>query len=227
MAELIRIDGPDGPLGGELITAADARDIVVIVPGSGPTDRDGNSAGMGWRPDTYKLLAEGLKAAGISSLRIDKRGFYGSAAAISDPADVTIGGYAEDTRKWVERASKLAPRVWIAGHSEGGLVALVAAQAPPQNLCGLILMATPGRPTGRLLVEQFRSGPANAMLMPEVEAVVADLEAGRKRDPASLTPALQPFFSSGLQRYMIDLFSYDPVAVAKRWRGQALILQEE
>lgn len=225
MAELIQIDGPNGPLRGELITATDARDILVIIPGSGPTDRDGNSVQMGLRSDTYKLLAGDLKAAGISSLRIDKRGISGSAAAISDPNDVTIGAYAADARKWVERASELAPCVWIAGHSEGGLVALVAAQTAPKGLCGLILLTASGRPIGQLLIEQLRSNPANAPLMPEVEAVVADLEAGRSRDPASLTPLLQPLFSSGLQRYMIDLFSYDPVIIAKNWHGPTLIVQ--
>ena len=104
-------------------------------------------------------------------------------------------------------------------------MALVAAQTAPESLCGLILMATSGRPTGQLLIEQFRSNPANAPLMPEIEAIVADLEAGHGRDPASLPPVLQPLFSDGLQRYMIDLFSYDPVIIAKSWQGRTLIVQ--
>lgn len=225
MAKSIQIKGPDGPLSGELVVAKNARDIVVIIPGSGPIDRNGNSARLGLNSDTYKLLAEDLNAAGVSSLRIDKRGFYGSAAAISDPNDVTIGAYAEDVAKWVDRASAVAPRVWLAGHSEGGLVALVAAQTSPKGIDGLILMATSGRPTGQLLIEQFRSNPANAHLMPDIESVVADLQAGHSRQPASLPSVLQPFFSDGLQRYMIDLFSYDPTATAKGWRGPALIVQ--
>ncbi len=225
MAELIQIDGPHGPLSGELVTATGAQDIVVIIPGSGPIDRDGNSSQMGLQSDTYKLIADDLQSVGVSSLRIDKRGFYDSAAAISNPNEVTISAYAEDARKWVERASEVAPCVWIAGHSEGGLVALVAAQSAPKNLCGLILMATSGRPTGQLLLEQLRSNPANEPFLPEIEDLVADLEAGRSRDPASLAPAIQPFFSEGLQRYMIDLFSYDPVEVAKNWHGRTLIMQ--
>ncbi len=180
---------------------------------------------MGLASDTYKMLAEGLAANGIASLRIDKRGLYGSASAITDPNDVTIAAYAEDVRRWVERAAGLAPCVWIAGHSEGGLVALVAARNAPESLCGLILMATSGRPAGHLLIEQLQANPANAPLMPEIRAIVADLEAGRRRDPAPMTPALQPLFAPGLQRYMIDLFSYDPVSVARDWHGPALILQ--
>lgn len=208
-----------------MIAVPGAAHAVVLVPGSGPTDRDGNSAQLGLASDTYKLLAEDLAANGIASLRIDKRGLYGSAAAIPDANDVTIAAYAEDVRRWVERASDLAPCVWIAGHSEGGLVALVAARSASDGLCGLILMATSGRPIGALLIEQLQANPANAPLMPEIRAIVADLEAGRRRDPASMTPVLRPLFSARLQPYMIDLFSYDPVAVSRDWHGPALILQ--
>lgn len=227
MAEPVQIQGPQGPLEAEAIAVEGAAHAVVLVPGSGPTDRDGNSASMGLASDTYKLLAKSLAAHGIASLRIDKRGLYGSAAAIPDANDVTIAAYAEDVRHWVERASRLAPCVWIAGHSEGGLVALVAARNAPESLCGLILMAASGRPAGPLLIEQLQANPANAPLMPEIRAIVADLEAGRTRDPASMTPVLRPLFSARLQPYMTDLFSHDPVAVAvaRDWHGPALILQ--
>lgn len=225
MAEPAQIPGPQGPLEGELIAVEDATHAVVIVPGSGPTDRDGNSAQTGVSSDTYKLLGESMAERGITSLRIDKRGFYGSATAISDPNAVTIAEYADDARRWVEYVSGLAPCVWIAGHSEGGLVALVAAKARPKGLCGLILMATAGRPTGQLLIEQLEANPANAVLMPEIEAIVADLEAGGNPDLTSISATLQPLFAPGLQRYMIDLFSYDPVSVAQYWQGPVLIVQ--
>ncbi|PTM79073.1 hypothetical protein [Cereibacter johrii] len=60
------------------------------------------------------------------------------------------------------------------------------------------------------MIEQFEANPANGPFMAELTTLVADLEAGRSRDPVSVTPVLQPLFSEGLQRYMIDLFSYDP-----------------
>ncbi|NMM45378.1 alpha/beta hydrolase [Rhodospirillaceae bacterium KN72] len=224
-AETVRIDGPAGPLAGEMIAVDGARHAVVIVPGSGPTDSDGNGKQMGLHSDTYKLLAEGLAGAGIASIRIDKRGFFGSRSAIADPNDVTVAAYAQDTRDWVRRAADLAPCVWIAGHSEGGLVALLAAQEPPENLCGLILLAAAGRPIGRLLVDQMRAMPGNAPFMPQIEAAVSALEAGHIHDPAALPPFLRPMFTAGLQRYMIDLFSYDPTALARDWAGPALIVQ--
>lgn len=224
-AETVRIPGPDGPLEAEATLVAGARDAVVVIPGSGPVDRDGNAPAMGLASDSYRLLAEGLAAQGITVFRIDKRGFGGSAAAIADPDEITIAGYAEDARAWVRRAAEAAPCVWIAGHSEGGLVALVAAEDPPEALCGLILMATGGRPTGRIMIEQFARNPANAPYMDELKAIVADLEAGRPREVSAMNPLFRSFFSPGLQRYMIDLFSYDPVEVAAQWQGPVLIVQ--
>ena len=171
------------------------------------------------------MLAEGLAANDITTLRIDKRGLFGSEGAIADPNDVTIAHYAQDVRDWMERANELAPRVWIAGHSEGGLVALVAAQVPLDGLQGLILMATPGRPVGQHFREQMRANPNNAALIPEVDAIVAELEAGRTRDAALMPPPIQAMFSNAVQPYMIDLFSYDPAAIAGRWTGPTLIVQ--
>ncbi len=225
MAEPVSIAGPQGPLSAEMIAVKGADHAVVIVPGSGPVDRDGNSAVTGLHSDSTKLLAEGLAAEGIASLRIDKRGLHGSEKAIADPNDVTIAAYADDVRNWVHRAGQLAPCVWIAGHSEGGLVALAAATEPPDELCGLILMATPGRPVGQLLVKQLRANPANRPLMPQIEAIVADLEAGRMRAPETMAPELRPLFAPAVQGFMVDLFSHDPAAMARRWTGPALIIQ--
>lgn len=75
------------------------------------------------------------------------------------------------------------------------------------------------------MIEQFEANPANGPLMPELRAIVADLEAGQSRDPTAVTQMLQPLFSAGLQRYMIDLFSHDPAEIAKEWKGPVLIVQ--
>lgn len=230
-AETVRIAGPDGPLAATLNRVAGAAHAVVIVPGSGAIDRDGNGLEYGLHSDSYRLLAEALAAAGIAALRIDKRGFFDSAQAVADDTAVTIAGYAHDARAWVSFAADHADCVWLAGHSEGGLVALVVAQDPPPALCGLILMAAPGRPVGQLLLEQMRAQPATAALMPVLETLVADLEAGQPHDPATLPAPLQELFADGRQRFMIDLFSYDPAALAASlaaaggWSGPVLILQ--
>lgn len=224
-AEPIMIPGPAGSLEGELLAVPDAEVAVLIVPGSGPIDRDGNSP-QGLATDTYKLLAEGLASDGITTLRIDKRGFFGSEAAIADPEDVTIAAYADDVRRWHEALAERVGTdcVWIAGHSEGGLVAL-AAVADGVEPCGLILLAAPGRRVSELLREQVRRYPANGPFLAEIDRIIDGLEAGEITDPATISPELHALFRPGLQRFMIDLFSYDPAELAARVDGPVLIVQ--
>jgi hypothetical protein len=82
--------GPNGPLKGTLTRAAAASaPVVLIIPGSGPTDRDGNSP-LGVRAATYRLLSEQLASRGVSTVRIDKRGMFASSAAVADANAVTI-----------------------------------------------------------------------------------------------------------------------------------------
>jgi pimeloyl-ACP methyl ester carboxylesterase len=148
----IEASGPKGPLAGTLLrTPGTQGPVALIIPGSGPTDRDGNNP-LGVRAASYRLLAEGLFHQGVNTVRIDKRGMFGSAAAVVDPNAVTIADYVADTDAWVQaiRATTGAPCVWLIGHSEGGLVALATAKEV-KNLCGLVLVSAAGRPMGDVL----------------------------------------------------------------------------
>jgi pimeloyl-ACP methyl ester carboxylesterase len=218
--------GPNGPLRGTFLAGSSDRTWapVLIIPGSGPTDRDGNNP-LGVRAATYRLLAEGLATAGIPTLRVDKRGLFGSADAIPDPDAVTLRDYAADVHAWsaVLRERTGAPCVWLLGHSEGGLVALVSAQSEAK-ICGLILIATPGRPLGEVLREQLRANPANAPLLDQAEQAIDRLEAGQRVD-GPLHPALAPLFRPQVQDFMIDAFSYNPAALVAAVSRPILILQ--
>jgi len=71
---------------------------------------------------------------------------------VPDPNDVTIEDCAADIRDWIAVLhDQVGARcVWVLGHGGGGLVALVAAPHEP-NVCGLVLVATPGRPLGEVI----------------------------------------------------------------------------
>jgi pimeloyl-ACP methyl ester carboxylesterase len=167
---LVAAPGPHAPLQGTMLAAANrGAPVVLIIPGSGPTDRDGNSP-LGIRASTYRLLAEGLAENGIRSVRIGKRGMFASAAAVADADAVTIADYAADVRSWIAtiRARTGQNCVWLLGHSEGGLVAEVAAQYA-SDVCGLLLVAAPGRPLGQVLRTQLKAKPANAPVLAEAK----------------------------------------------------------
>jgi len=223
-AATVTIPGPKGPLEGTLLTAGAGAPVVVVIPGSGPTDRDGNSP-LGITAAPYRLLAEALAGRGVSTLRIDKRGLFGSKAA-GDPNDVTVAAYAADTRGWAKEAARLTGRscVWLLGHSEGGLVALQAAQ-DRQGLCGVILVAAPGRPLGEVMRDQLRANPANAPILAPALAAIDSLEAGRRIDAAALPPPLPMLFPAAVQGYMIDLFAQDPQRLAASLKVPLLIVQ--
>lgn len=219
--------GPHGPLRGTAILSNEDAPVILIIPGSGPTDRDGNSP-LGIRAAPYRLLAEGLAEQGVSSVRIDKRGMFGSQGAVPDADAVTIADYVRDTAAWVAaiREQTGTECVWLLGHSEGGLVALAAA-ARVDHLCGLILVAAAGRPLGEVLKEQLRANPANAPVLESANQAIDELSAGRRVDAESLPPALAPLFNPALQGFLISAFALDPAELAGRTRLPMLIVQGE
>lgn len=221
----VEITGPLGVLSGKLIVPdnCEVEHVVVIIPGSGPTDLDGNGPMI--NTNSYKMLAYALADRKIASLRIDKRGLFSSKAAICDANDVTIDDYAQDVAGWmnfVKDRYKNA-NIWLAGHSEGGLVALVTA-TKNTDLSGLILMACAGRRFGDLLRHQLKPHLADDTLRDEVMSGVSCLENGRTFDCSNLPDQFENLFAAQVQKYLIDVCSYDPIALASTFDGKLLII---
>lgn len=215
-------------LGGVLDTA-DAKNapVVLIIPGSGPTDHDGNNP-LGVKAQPYKLLAAALNEKGITVARIDKRGLPGSQNPGADPNDVTLALYAGDVASWVEtlRKETHAPCIWLLGHSEGGLIAEVAAVDTP-HLCGLILASSPGQPFDAVLRSQLHAhlaGSPQANFLPALDSAIDQLKRGQHFDGKALPPFAQNLFRASVQGYLIDLFSHDPVAELAKSHGPVLVI---
>lgn len=221
------IPGPKGDIAGTFVNAGKGAPVVLIIPGSGPTDRDGNNP-IGVKAAPYKLLADALAEKGVSTLRADKRGMFESKASIEDANSVTIADYAGDAHAWADALKKRtgAKCVWLLGHSEGGLIALAAAQQPA-GLCGVILVSAAGRKLGVVIREQLNANPANAPLLPPAMAALDSLEAGKTVDQSTLPAPLLPLFNAKVQPFLIDLLSKDPAALAAATKLPMLIVQGE
>ncbi len=203
-----------------LMPEGDTRAVAVIIAGSGPTDRDGNSP-LGVTASTYRLLAEGLAERGIATVRYDKRGIAGSAAAATAEADLRFGQMADDATGWAGLATERAgqPCAWLIGHSEGALVAQVAAQGA-DDICGLVLLSGFGRPAGTVIREQLASVPEP--LKTEAFAALSELEAGRTTEGP---PALAALFRASVQPYLMSWLALDPAGLLATYSGPVLIGQ--
>ncbi|MEO1161677.1 MAG: alpha/beta hydrolase, partial [Pseudomonadota bacterium] len=115
---------------------------------------------------------------------------------------------------------------WLIGHSEGALVALLAAQREAA-VCGLVLVASPGRPFADVLRQQLRANPGNAPLIDDAMAAIKTLESGRKVDVARFHPALQGLFAPQVQGFMSDLMAHDPAKLIAGTSVPVLIMQGE
>ena len=100
-------------------------DAVLILSGSGPTDRDGNQTTM--KNDSLKMVAMALAEDGIASLRVDKRGVAASVKAAAREEDLRFETYIDDAKSWLAflKAQPGVTRVFVIGHSEGALIGAV------------------------------------------------------------------------------------------------------
>jgi alpha-beta hydrolase superfamily lysophospholipase len=191
--------------------------VALLIAGSGSTDHDGNGPQI--KPATLKKLSEQLLARNIATLRYDKRGAGGWKAEFGRPEDFRFKDYVDDAVLLVNflRGSGKFSRVVLVGHSEGGLVAILAAQRVPVDR--LMLLATAARRQGDLLKAQLEK-----QLKPEVFAAIAkaidDIMAGQIVDPLPpglvIPPSMQPGIASA--------FTEDPIGPLKRIEAPTLIV---
>lgn len=196
---------------------------VLLISGSGPTDRNSDSIVPGVKPASLRLLAEGLAVQGIASLRFDKRGVAASRGASGPEREVRFSTFVEDAVAWGRLlASQPGVKcVVIAGHSEGSLIGMLAAQRIP--VCGYVSIAGAGRPIDVVMREQLA-----VQLPPEtlkqVDAIFAELKAGRE---VPGVPATDPLFRPSIQPYLISWLPLDPAAEIRKVKAPVLILQGE
>ncbi|HEY0598787.1 alpha/beta hydrolase [Brevundimonas sp.] len=223
VATAVTLPSEPAPLHGTLLAPESPRAVAVILAGSGPTDRDGDSP-MGVRAGTYRLLAEALAEQGVATLRADKRGIGQSAAGGLSEADLRFTHLVDDARGWAaEAASRTGlPCAWLIGHSEGALVALAATEGDHDKICGLVLLSGAGRPARVVLEEQLGPQLPEPMRSQAFHAL-AELEAGRLAPdtPPELAALLRP----SVQPYLISWFRLDPAELIAAWDGPVMIGQ--
>jgi uncharacterized protein len=191
--------------------------VALLIAGSGSTDHDGNGPQI--KPATLKKLAEQLAARKIATLRYDKRGAGGWKPEFGRPEDFRFKDYVDDAAALVGylRSTGKFSRVILVGHSEGGLVAILAARRVPVDR--LVLLTTAARRQGNLLKAQLEKTLSPDMLKPIAKAI-DDIMSGQIVDPPppglAIPPSMQPGIASA--------FSEDPIDPLKLIERPTLIV---
>jgi uncharacterized protein len=220
----IALETATGKIAGTLALPADGAGpwpVALIIAGSGPTDRDGNSP-AGVRTDAYKLIAGALAARGVASVRYDKRGIAASRPAGANEADLRFDMYVDDAAAWLRqlRADPRFTTVTAIGHSEGSLIGMLAARAAAAD--GYVSLEGAGEPAADVLRTQLK-GKLPPDLAAASERILSGLERGHTAD--SVPPALVSLYRPSVQPYLISWFRYDPAAEIAKLRIPVLVVQ--
>ena len=194
-----------GNLDAFLTTPADVEKppVALLIAGSGSTDHDGNGPQV--KPATLKKLAEQLAAQKIATLRYDKRGAGGWKPEFGKPEDFRFKDYVDDAVSLVNylRTSGKFSRIVVVGHSEGGLVAILAARQVQVDR--LVLLVTAARRQGDLLKAQLEKRQIPPDVLDPILRAIDSIMAGQIVDPPprglAIAPSMQPSLASA---FVID-----------------------
>jgi alpha-beta hydrolase superfamily lysophospholipase len=213
---------------------------VVMVAGSGPTDRDWNSPLLPGTNGSARLLAEALARAGIASLRYDKRA---SGPHVRENVQALMGrismqSHLDELAGAVQTMARQVyvrdGRIFALTNSEGAIHALnYQVGRPAIPFVGLVLTAPPGRPVGAVgrsqVAAQLSGLPHGDEMMVAYDAGIARFMAGEPVAPAPILPQgiqmlLQSLATPINLPFARELWTADAAALLSRVDVPALVI---
>ncbi len=194
--------------------------LAIIIPGSGPTDRDGNQNFM--KNNSLKFLAQDITSNGIATFRYDKRALTmlkkGSNA--KNIKKVRFDDFVTDAQKVVSYFTnrKRYDKIYVIGHSQGSLVGMLAAT---ENVDGFISIAGPGKPIDEVILEQIGMMGANDLV--ESAKKTFDIMKTGNIDK-NFNPGLANIFNLDVQPFIMNWISYSPTKELAKLNIPTLII---
>ena len=194
--------------------------VVLIIAGSGPTDRNGNSEKLGLQTNAYKDIAESLGKSGIASVRYDKR-MIGESQTSNKEADLRFDDYTDDAVGLIQMLNddQRFSKVIVLGHSEGSLVGMLATRDQPVK--GYISVSGAGQRADKIVTEQLKSQPK--FIQDGFKTLTDSMKKGKTID--NIDPGLYFIARPSIQKYLVSWFRYDPFYVIKTVKVPTLIIQ--
>lgn len=213
----MKIETKGGTIYGELIDCG-KETIVMFVAGSGATDRDGNSAVIQGKNDSFLQLALELKKKGISTFRYDKRSAGKSAESFDMTAQVYFDDFPADCAACIRLLrEKGFEKIIVAGHSQGSLVGMLAAQQ--EKIDGFISISGAGTPIGEVMYRQYASQlgedcPQAATIKMLMDGDIDESMAGG-----------DPLFTVSNQKFILSWMAYGPAEEIAKLNCPVMVVQ--
>ncbi|WP_316826308.1 serine aminopeptidase domain-containing protein [Pedobacter miscanthi] len=194
--------------------------IVLMIGGSGPTDRNMNQ-GDALVTNSFAMLADTLAANGIASLRYDKRGVAKSAQALGNN-QIVVDNYVDDASAFVDQLKKdeRFSKVIVLGHSEGSSIAITSALK--SHPVGLICLSGYDTDLGTVLEGQLSKTLETADLK-LAKTIISNLKKGNLYH-GELSPAIQNLFSLTTQAYLISAMRHHAAVEIKKINAPILVI---
>ncbi|KAF7179626.1 hypothetical protein CNMCM7691_008675 [Aspergillus felis] len=206
---------------------------IVFIGGSGPMDKDSSIGAL--KP--FKDMALGLASRGIASCRFDKfactiAGRFLTRNTTATLTDEYVYHVRRAIRKVHRHPSVDHEKIFLLGHSLGGLIAARLATAEP-SVAGCVLMACPAQPLYRCAIRQLRyfkcldeygGQHSGDELGNTIEALEKQAELADGPSLAPSMPASQLPFGLG-PAYWLEYREFDPIQSLQRSVCPVLILQ--
>ena len=188
--------------------------LVIIIAGSGPTDRNGNQSFM--KNDMLKKLAERLSENGVATFRYDKRVVKQLKTRTFDK-NIRFDDFVTDAKSVVTYFKPSYTSIIIAGHSQGSLVGLLASES---SVDGFISLAGAGNPIDQIILEQItKTAP---FFKEDTKRVLEILKSGKTT--TEFPPALGSMFNLDIQPFMSNWMQYNPHELIENLKIPVLII---
>jgi len=223
--EEVLLDVENGTLGGIVMYPETKKKtpVVLIIQGSGPTDKDGNSASIPGKNNSLKMLAESLAEAGIASLRFDKRGQGMSQSAAIPESDLTFDTFVEDAKAWLNSliVNKKFTKVGVVGHSQGSLIGMLISR--DADVSAFASLAGPSLNISETILNQIKGNPNNPeSIIKEAQDIMSSINKGETVD--NIPSYYASLFRPSIQPFMRSWMKYNPQTAFKKLSIPSIVI---
>ncbi len=191
--------------------------LVIIIAGSGPTNRSGNQVGAA--NNSLRYLAQDIANNGNAAFSYDKRIIAQMIAGTVDESTLRFEDFINDAKEVIRyfKGQHKYKKIIVAGHSEGSLIGMIAANG---NADGFISISGAGRPADEILFEQLNT--KFPKLKEELQTTLDKVKKGETYTPKS--PIIASVFRESVQPYLKSWIQYNPQKEISKLSIPVLIL---